>query len=241
VATLSGLGRFGSSQGDVPAAPGTVALVAPRTPHDYGTARDAPGWEILWVHFQPPHEWLQLLHWPSAAPGIGVLAVEGERWTSIVREFKETLERSLAAGRRRREFAMNSLERLLLTCEDALPRAGHVMDGRVKVAVEYVLANLRQPLTVEGLSSLVHLSPSRFAHLFRAETGMPPLQYVGLQRMRRAKMLLERTTHSVGEVAAEVGMEPFHFSARFKAETSVSPREYRRAFYAEAECTAVHR
>lgn len=225
VATLSGKGRFGTPLGDIAALPRSLTLISPGTLHDYGTAKGASGWEILWVHFQPSPEWLEMLHWPTATPGIATL--EPAAWTEIERAFRELCRLSFWPGRRRSQISMNALERLLLLCEEQLPGAGQAMDDRVRSVIDYVHGHLAMPLSLEALSAHVHLSPSRFSHLFRSETGMAPLQYIGLQRVQRAATLLERTTLSVGEIAAEVGMEPFHFSAKFKAQTGSSPRSYR--------------
>ena len=225
VATLSGAGRFNTPLGEVDARPGSLALISPGTPHDYGTAREVGGWEILWVHFHPPHEWLEMLHWPLIAPGVALTSPEN--WREVQAAFRDVLRQAASARPRRRQFAMNALERLLLHGEAGLPHLGSPMDDRVRLVVEHIHAHLREPLTLESLSGLVYLSPSRFSHLFREETGHAPLQYVFQQRIDRARRLLERTTMSVGEIAAEVGMEPFHFSARFKAQTGSSPRNYR--------------
>jgi AraC family transcriptional regulator of arabinose operon len=82
-------------------------------------------------------------------------------------------------------------------------------------------------MDVASLASSVALSPSRFAHLFRQQVGVSPMQYVDLQRLQRAKQLLERTAKSISEIAFEVGYDPIHFSLRFKQHTGVSPRAYR--------------
>lgn len=235
IATLGGLGRIHTSLGELPVPPRSLVLIAPGTPHDYGTARGAEGWEILWVHFHPPHEWLELLHWPSVAPGVSL--VEPDAWSKIVAAFREVVRLSLATGRRRREFAMNGLERLLLLCEAGLPASGHLIDDRVRTVIEHIHGHLREDLTLESLSAIVSLSPSRFAHLFRSEVGLAPLQYVGVQRMERAQTLLRRTTLSVSEIAAEVGMEPFHFSSRFKAHSGTSPRNYRISTFSQGQPT----
>ncbi|CAN5433808.1 hypothetical protein BH11ARM2_BH11ARM2_09170 [soil metagenome] len=182
-------------------------------------------WEILWVHFHPPREWLEYLLWPPSAHGVAIFTPK--HWREIHAAFREAFRLSLSTQRRRRELGMNALERLLLLCEADLPYAAHPMDDRIRAVVEHIHGHLRQPLTLESLSGIVHLSHSRFAHLFRKEIGMPPLQYVGLQRVHRAQTLLERTTMSVSEIAAEVGMEPFHFSTHFKTHTGISPRAYR--------------
>ncbi|HEY0867092.1 MAG TPA: helix-turn-helix domain-containing protein [Fimbriimonas sp.] len=228
VATLSGQGRFGSSVGDLAAMPGSLTLVAPGTPHDYGIARGEPVWEILWVHFQPPPAWLEYLAWPTVVPGVAQFEPPEPEWPSIQSAFYEVHRCSLDSGRRRRQRSMNALERLLLLCEELLPDAGAPLDGRIQTIVEYIHRHLNEPLSLGALSGRVHLSPSRFSHLFRAETGMSPLQYISQQRIRRASTLLERTSLGIGEVASAVGMDPIHFSSRFKSETGLNPRAYRR-------------
>jgi len=227
VATLAGRGRFGTSVGDLPAEPGQLTLVSPGTPHDYGIARGAEWWEILWVHFQPLPEWLELLTWPSTAPGVASITPSASAWKTIEATFHDIHQFSFSSGQRRRQFSMNALEKLLLLCEAELPAHGQPMDDRVRTAIEYIHIHLTESLSIEDLSGRIHLSPSRFSHLFRAQTGLAPLQYICQQRMRRAATLLERTTLSVAEIAAAVGMEPFHFSSRFKAQTGKNPRAYR--------------
>lgn len=217
VATLAGEGRFASETGEVTATPGTLVLIAPGTTHDYGTTS---GWELLWVHVHPPAAWLDLMRWPLAGPGIGLVVPIG--FSEAEAAFRDIVR--LAPTRRR--LAMNALERLLLLVEEERPPESP-LDGRVRQMAEWVEGHLGEPLAIDRLAALVALSPSRFAHLFRTETGLAPMSYVAQRRMERARRLLDGTTLGVTEVAAAVGMEPFHFSSRFKAATGVSPRAYR--------------
>jgi len=79
-------------------------------------------------------------------------------------------------------------------------------------------------LLVAGLAAAVNLSPSRFAYLFRRETGVPPARYLHMLRMERARILLERTFLSVKEVMAFVGVnDPSHFSRDFRRHHGVAP------------------
>jgi AraC family transcriptional regulator, arabinose operon regulatory protein len=64
---------------------------------------------------------------------------------------------------------------------------------------------------------LVFLSPSRLAHLFKAETGVSPMRYLKTQRMQKAKLLLETTPLSIKEVMIYVGVnDKSHFIKDFK-------------------------
>src|SRR5688572_16145761 len=61
--TVSGSGRIGHVRGEMTTAPGDAILIRPNTPHDYGTARGASGWELLWAHFRPRSYWREWLTW----------------------------------------------------------------------------------------------------------------------------------------------------------------------------------
>ena len=225
IMTLCGEGRIGSAHGESLAQAGDLYLIAPGTTHDYGTARRSEQWEILWVHFHPQTGWLDLLRWPEVAPGICRLQVldAGE----VEGAFREVIRLSVSTGPLRTAFGLNALEKLLLLSEASRPAGSVVLDERIRVAIEYIHAHLAEPTRLSDLSRLCHLSESRFAHLFRELTGLPPKQYVLLQRLQRAQTLLTRTSLGVAEIASEVGMDPFYLSLRIKKETSFSPKQYR--------------
>jgi len=225
IMTLSGEGRIGSALGDFPAQTGDLYLIAPGTTHDYGTARRSEEWEILWVHFHPPTSWLESLRWPEVAPGISRLQIPD--WRETEHAFREVIRLSVSTGRLRPAFGLNALEKLLLVCEASRPAGSGVLDERIRRAIEHIHGHLGEPMRLSDLSRLCHLSDSRFAHLFRELTGLPPKQYVLLQRLQRAQTLLSRTSLGVAEIAAEVGMDPFYLSLRIKKETALSPRQYR--------------
>ena len=85
-----------------------------------------------------------------------------------------------------------------------------------------------EPMTVPELAALVNLSPSRFRDLFSAQTGMGPVEYLQRLRLRRARLLIERTFLTVKEVMALVGYnDPSHFSRDFRREHGVAPSTLR--------------
>ncbi len=225
IMTLCGEGRISSAKGDVSAQAGDLYLISPGTTHDYGTARFSEEWEILWVHFHPPTDWLEFLRWPAVSPGISCMHLEDHE--EIEAAFREVIRLSTSTGPLRPAFGLNALEKLLLLCEASRPGGTGGVDERVKRAIEYIHSHLGEPMSLSDLSRLCHLSESRFAHLFREFTGLPPIQYVLVQRLQRAQTLLSRTSLGIAEIAAEVGMDPFYLSLRFKRETALSPRQFR--------------
>jgi AraC family transcriptional regulator, transcriptional activator FtrA len=71
--------------------------------------------------------------------------------------------------------------------------------------LEWMLANLDEPFTVDDLARRAAMSPRTFARRFVAETGTTPHQWVTDQRVLRARHLLEETDLSVDAVARDAG------------------------------------
>jgi AraC family transcriptional regulator of arabinose operon len=102
-------------------------------------------------------------------------------------------------------------------------------DPRVQRVLDLLSHDLTLEHPVEALAAAVFLSPSRLAHLFKAETGETLTDAQRQLRLRQAARLLRHSGRSVQEIAAEVGFHcPFHFSRRFRRAFGVGPREYRR-------------
>lgn len=101
-------------------------------------------------------------------------------------------------------------------------------DPRITWIVDYMQRRLDEPMTVRRLASLVNLSPSRFSSLFAAQTGTSPALYLQRARLRRARLLLERTFLSVKKVMALVGYsDPSHFARDFRRAHGLAPSEIR--------------
>lgn len=233
--TIRGAGRFGYQVGaevrEVLAEPGDVILLRPGTPHDYGVEPRLQRWELLWTHFHPRPEWHAWFDWPLVAPeALGLMRL------SLVNPIRRRVRHALARMHRRamsplrlREtLAMNALEEALLWCEHANPRGDTDLDPRIGDAMEYLCRHLAEKLQLDDIAAAVGLSVSRLSHLFREQAGTTPQRFLELQRLDRAKQLLELTQLPIHQVAAEVGFDnPFYFTLRFKRHTGESPRAYR--------------
>jgi AraC-like DNA-binding protein len=105
---------------------------------------------------------------------------------------------------------------------------GTTIDRRITWAVGYMQQHLAEPIPMPALASQVNLSPSRFRHLFRSQIGLAPAEYLQRLRLRRARLLIERTFLTVKEVMALVGYnDPSHFSRDFKRFHGVPPSALR--------------
>ena len=105
---------------------------------------------------------------------------------------------------------------------------GPVIDPRVTWAVAEMQSRMRETFNMAALAAQVNLSPSRFRHLFTTQTGLAPARYLRRMRLRRARLLFERSFLSVKEVMALVGYnDPSHFSRDFKQVHGVLPSSVR--------------
>ncbi len=230
--TVAGAGRIAGAPG-APAnltAPGEIVLFRPGTYHDYRTARAAGRWELLWAHLHPRAWWHELLAWPELTPGIMRVQLDAKSAREVAGALADA--HALASGplARREGLAMNALERALLWCDAANLQPGEPrLDARIRAAMEALCRDLDARISVAELSAAAGLSPSRFAHLFKAEAGESVIRYRERQRLSRACQLLSVTSHHIAAVARAVGFaNPFHFSTRFRRFAGVSPRAYRR-------------
>ena len=226
--TLAGSGRIVHARGEIRTAQGELVLIRPGTRHDYGTARSATHWELIWAHFQPRPHWLEWLTWPEPAPGILHLALDSALYSRVEAALYLMDTRARSAAPLRAALAMHSLEDALLECASALPSSQR-HDIRVAAAMAFLIENLAQPLTLTRVARDVGLSVSRLSHRFKDEVGITPGQFLERERLARACQLLQLTTRPIAAIAEEVGFaSPIHFSLRFKKAFAVSPREFRK-------------
>jgi transcriptional regulator GlxA family with amidase domain len=100
--------------------------------------------------------------------------------------------------------------------------------------LDWSIANLNRPLTVEDLARRAFMSPRTFARRFRESTGTTPLQWLLRQRIVLAKRLLETSSTPVELIAVQCGFgSPTAMRTHFKRQVGISPLVYRRTFRQE--------
>lgn len=104
-------------------------------------------------------------------------------------------------------------------------------DGSVAAARAWALEHLGEPVALEDLACRAATSVRTLTRKFRQETGMPPMQWLGQQRLQYARRLLERTDEPVDRVAAAAGFGTgAAMRQHFREVLGVSPRAYRNTF-----------
>jgi AraC-like DNA-binding protein len=100
---------------------------------------------------------------------------------------------------------------------------------RIVEAMRYIRANHQRKLDVSRVAREVAMSPSHFAHRFRAVARTSPMRYLREVRLERARSLLLESGARASDVALQVGFETHaHFTREFKRRFGAPPSHYLR-------------
>ncbi|MBU3114148.1 response regulator [Clostridium lacusfryxellense] len=102
----------------------------------------------------------------------------------------------------------------------------------VDKALEYVRENYADSdLSLNKVSSFIHISPNYFGNIFKTETGETFANYLLRIRMEIAKDILCSTNYKNLQIAEKVGIsDQYYFSHCFKKYFKSSPKEVRNSF-----------
>jgi AraC family transcriptional regulator len=108
-------------------------------------------------------------------------------------------------------------------------RAGGLANWQASRILAYIDANLASRLETSELASVVALSRSHFSRAFKQSVGLSPMEYVGVRRVERAKLMIGSTQERLAEVAIACGFaDQAHLSRRFRDLMGMSPGQWRR-------------
>lgn len=99
---------------------------------------------------------------------------------------------------------------------------------RIGQALSHLENNIYNPIDLDELASIAHMSRRSFLRVFHSATGTSPLAWVLGRRITRACTLLRQTDRRITDIAFDVGFNNSnYFTRHFKKSTGMSPREYR--------------
>lgn len=108
------------------------------------------------------------------------------------------------------------------------PPRGGLSPAHLNRALEAIEARLPRSILVAELAASIPMSPFHFARAFKASVGVPPHRYILLQRIERAKALLEHGSEPISAISGRVGFKTTsHFTSVFRQLCGLTPARYR--------------
>jgi len=119
----------------------------------------------------------------------------------------------------------------LVSAVNKLAGEQHIIIGREERIIEIIsfIQTHFTEVTLDGLAEHFHLSAPYLSKYIKEKVGMTFQEVVKEERMKRARLLLKETAHTVETIAANVGYENVeHFNRLFKRSYGMTPMQYRR-------------
>ncbi|MFD7155646.1 AraC family transcriptional regulator [Kribbella sp. NPDC059898] len=131
---------------------------------------------------------------------------------------------------------LDVLARLATAASTPVTGAGYaaapsiVVRDRVDVVCRHLQETHTEPVQLEEIAALVHLTPTSFSRFFRRALGCTLTDYVNQLRVETASRLLTTTSLPITDVATRSGFRNLaNFNRRFRELKSMRPTEYRAA------------
>lgn len=106
----------------------------------------------------------------------------------------------------------------------------HAGEVYVRRAMQFMMRNYYREISMEDISAHAGVAEGYLSRLFKKSAGDTVIGYLAALRIKKAKMLLEKTDLPVVEVAGSVGVPSReYFSQLFKKHIGMTPGQYRKA------------
>ena len=117
---------------------------------------------------------------------------------------------------------------MLFELLDARALGSH--NPHVRKIISHIEENEGARITLFDMSRLVGLTPEYTATIFKRETGKTLGEYVNERKLLQAKGMVCNSTLSLGEIAARLGFENYHYFSRlFKSHFHTTPIAMRKS------------
>jgi AraC-like DNA-binding protein len=102
---------------------------------------------------------------------------------------------------------------------------------RLSVVFDHILRNFHQPIKLEDVARLVHMTPTSFCRFFKERTKRSFSSYLINVRLDHAKKRLIEGKSPIEQICYDSGYNNLsNFNRQFKEHASISPREYRQLY-----------
>lgn len=224
---VSGSGRFETGENQYPIKTGDLIICGKGVPHSEYMF-DAPGTEVYHLGFDK-----------TVISGMDEDEIIGEPFCvihtdtqmQIIRAYFAAIMQERTAPRLSGKIIEEDLMRVLLLSALRLAVSDMRAFSQNKAfyeAKDYFDKNFLTITNIEQACSVLNVNKFYLTHIFKEQLGMPPIKYLTLKRMDRAKNLLSTSDFSIGEVASKCGYpDTAYFCRVFKKSEGITPLHYR--------------
>lgn len=121
---------------------------------------------------------------------------------------------------------------LILSAENntqPTPSSKESGDLRLKDLLSFLHNNYAEKITLEQITSVIHLCPGECCRFFKRNMGKTIFQYLTEYRIEQSLHDLTQTANPISEIAYKHGFSSTsHYIDRFKKHTGTTPLEYRK-------------
>ena len=96
-------------------------------------------------------------------------------------------------------------------------------DSRVTTVLNKIRESADLRMSVEASAAIVHLSPSRFAHLFKQQVGLPFRRYMLWRKLTRATLAIARERTITAAAHAADFADAAHVTRTFQQMFGIPP------------------
>ena len=182
--------------------------------------RNSPGARAMIVPIRPTGKQLS----PTPSNGLAIDVNAGSILTTALSLIKNDFDYETAKGiaERLMPFLGGRLEPLL-----GNPPNPNVA-STIREATRWIEEHCARPITIDDMAQSVSMSERTFLRHFKAETGMPPSEYLLRTRLDMACRLLITTTLPIDKIARRSGMcSGMRLAKIFKRSLGISASDYR--------------
>ena len=98
---------------------------------------------------------------------------------------------------------------------------------KIAKGIDYLENDSQQLMSIDQLAAMCHVSSNTFRRMFRAYSGVSPLEFRLTRKISRAKQLLQAELFTVSQISDMLHFSDVsYFSRIFKKKTGLSPQEY---------------
>jgi AraC family transcriptional regulator len=115
--------------------------------------------------------------------------------------------------------------------KDVAIRKGGMAPHKLRRALDFISDKLedQEGIALDMVAQEVGMSRYHFSRVFKESMGLSPINYIGRQRIERAKKLLAETELPIADIALQAGFSgQSHFTTFFRKLVGLTPRSFRR-------------